>query len=177
MIRRDVGRRDFEAMLTEADYSHQAGWAGQEWADEAAAPVGRRWVAGHEGLTEQKGPTGQAAGIGLAGVTLFDSQVGFAVRRWCPPVLGLPAHAGPDEYLNRRASLGAEEVSRRFLRAAGLAATYVDTGLEPELLASTASAALAGADAREIVRLEQVAESVAAAAPARPASPARSVTR
>jgi len=162
VIRRDVGRRDFEAMLTEADYSDQPGWTGQEWADGAARPVGRKWVAGHEGLTEQKGPTRQTAGIGLAGVTLFDSQIGFAVRRWCPPVLGLPAHARPDEYLNQRASLGAEEVSRRFLRAAGLAAMYVDTGFEPEPLASPPEmATLAGADAREIVRLEQVAESVA----------------
>jgi uncharacterized protein len=40
---------------------------------------------------------------------------------------------------------------------------YVDTGFEPEPLASPPEmAALAGADAREIVRLEQVAESVAA---------------
>ncbi len=163
VIRRDVGRRDFEAMLTEADYSDQPGWARQEWADGAAGPVGRKWVAGYEGLTEQEGPPGKTGGIGLAGVTLFDSQVGFAVRRWCPPVLGLPAHAGPDEYLSQRASLGAEEVSRRFLRAAGLAAMYVDTGFEPEPLASPPEmATLAGADAHEIVRLEQVAESVAA---------------
>ncbi len=163
VIRRDVGRRDFEALLTEADYPDHAGWTGQEWTDGALGPVERKWVAGQEGLTEQKGPTGPAGERGLAGVTLFDSQAGFAMRRWCPPVLGLPAHTGPDKYLDRRASLGAEEVSRRFLRAAGLAAVYVDTGFEPEPLATPPEmAALAGADAREIVRLEQVAEAVAA---------------
>ncbi len=163
VIRRDVGRRDFEALLTEADYPDHAGWTGQEWTDVALGPVERKWVAGQKGLTEQKGPTGPAGERGLAGVTLFDSQVGFAVRRWCPPVLGLPAHTRPDEYLDRRASLGAEEVSRRFLRAAGLAAMYVDTGFEPEPLASPPEmATLAGASAREIVRLEQVAESVVA---------------
>ena len=68
---------------------------------------------------------------GLAGISLFDSQIGLAVRRWCPPVLGLPPHAGPDEYLEHRAALGTAEVSRRFLRAAGLAALCVDTGFEP----------------------------------------------
>ena len=163
VIRRDVGRRDFEAMLTEADYPGQAGWTGQEWTGGALGPVGRKWVAGHEGLAEQKESTGRADRTALAGVTLFDSQVGLAVRRWCPPVLGLPAHTGPGEYLDQRASLGAEEVSRRFLRAAGLAAMYVDTGFEPEPLASPPEmATLAGAEAREIVRLEQVAEAVAA---------------
>jgi uncharacterized protein len=163
VIRRGVGRRDFEAMLTEADYPGQAGWTGQEWTDGALGPVERKWVAGHEGLAEQKESTGRADRTALAGVTLFDSQAGLAVRRWCPPVLGLPAHAGPGEYLDQRASLGAEEVSRRFLRAAGLAAMYVDTGFEPEPLASPPEmATLAGAEAREIVRLEQVAEAVAA---------------
>jgi uncharacterized protein len=163
VILRDVGRRDFEAMLTEADYAGQAGWTGQEWTGGSVGPMERKWVAGQEGLTEQREPTGPAGGTGLAGVTLFDSQAGFAVRRWCSPVLGMPAHTRPDEYLDQRASLGAEEVSRRFLRAAGLAAMYVDTGFEPEPVLSPAEMAkLAGADTREIVRLEQVAEAVAA---------------
>ncbi len=125
VIRRDVDRRDFEALLTEA---------------------------------------GDAYGRpGRSGLTLFDSQIGLAVRHWCPPVLGLPAHAEPDEYLARRADVGAEEVSRRFLRASGLAAVLVDTGFGPEPLLSPAEMGkLAGAEAHEIVRLEQVAESVAA---------------
>jgi uncharacterized protein len=125
VIRRDVRRGEFEAMLTEADDPGQRG-----------AP----------------------------GLTMFDSQIGLAVRRWCPPVLGLPAHTEPDEYLGRRAALGHAEVSRRFLRAAGLAELYVDTGFEPEpLLSPPEMAAAAGGQAHEIVRLEQVAESVAAA--------------
>ena len=66
----------------------------------------------------------------------------------------VPGRAGP---------LGWEEVSRRFLRAAGLDALYVDTGFEPEPLTAPAElAGLAGARAREIVRLEQVAEAVGA---------------
>jgi hypothetical protein len=101
--------------------------------------------------------------VGEPGVTMFGTQLGLALRRYCPPVLRLPAHTGPDEYLAVRAALGWEEVSRRFLRAAGLDALYVDTGFEPEPLTSPADlGALAGAASREVVRLEQVAESVAA---------------
>jgi predicted TIM-barrel fold metal-dependent hydrolase len=106
---------------------------------------------------------------GAPGVTMFGSQLGLALRRWCPPVLGLAAHASPDEYLAARAMLGWEEVSRRFLRAAGLGALYVDTGYEPEPLTPPAELAglaglaeLADGRAREIVRLEQVAEAVGA---------------
>jgi uncharacterized protein len=105
----------------------------------------------------------EAGYVGEPGVSMFGSQLGLALRRWCPPVLGLPAHAGPDEYLTGRAALGWEEVSRRFLRAAGLDTLYVDTGFEPEPLTPPAElAALAGAEAREVVRLEQVAEAVGA---------------
>jgi uncharacterized protein len=128
VIRRDVDRNGFEALLTEAGDAY--------------------------------GPGGRAE---PGGVTLFDSQIGLAVRRWCPPVLGLPAHADPDEYLRRRAELGAGEASRRLLRAAGLAAVLIDTGFEPEPLLSPAEMGkLAGTEAYEIVRLEQVAESLAA---------------
>ncbi|RKS69140.1 hypothetical protein BZB76_6279 [Actinomadura pelletieri DSM 43383] len=95
--------------------------------------------------------------------TLFDTQVGFAVRRWCPPVLDLDAHAEPDAYLARRAELGAAEVNRRFLDAAGLAALCVDTGYTPEAILDPPDLGrLAGAAAHEIVRLETVAEQVAA---------------
>ncbi len=105
----------------------------------------------------------EAGYVGEPGVTMFGTQLGLALRRWCPPVLGQPAHTGPDDYLAARAELGHEEVSRRFLRAAGLDALYVDTGFEPEPLTSPAQlATLAGAETREVVRLEQVAESVAA---------------
>ena len=32
----------------------------------------------------------------------YDSQLGFAVRRWCSELLDLPVHAAPDEYWRRR---------------------------------------------------------------------------
>jgi uncharacterized protein len=95
--------------------------------------------------------------------SVFDSGIGFAFRRLCPPVLGLHPHAEPGDYARRRAELGADTVNRRFLRAAGLSALCVDTGYLPEPITSAAELAdLAGAPAHEIVRLELVAEQAAA---------------
>ena len=97
------------------------------------------------------------------GTSHVDSQLGLAVRRWCPPALGLDAHASIDEYLAQRNTLGWREATTRLLRAAGLAALLVDTGLAgeefvgPEVLAD-----LAGAPVHEVVRLERLAEETAA---------------
>ena len=103
-------------------------------------------------------------GAGWAGGSVFDSQAGFMFRRLCPPVLDLPPHAEVDDYVARRAELGATEVSKRFLVAAGLSVLCVDTGFTPEPVTSPAELGdLAGATAHEIVRLERVAEDVVAA--------------
>lgn len=95
------------------------------------------------------------------GTSHFDSQLGFAVRRWCAPVLDLPANCPPDDYLARRRELGTPEVTRRLLRAAGLSTLLVDTGLPGDLLTPAELAEAAGAPAHEIVRLETLAEAVA----------------
>jgi uncharacterized protein len=98
-----------------------------------------------------------------AGTTFFDSRIGFALRRWCAPVLDLPAHATPDDYLARRAELGGAEVTRRFLAGAALAGLCVDTGYTPRpLLSPEELGAAAGAPAFPVVRLERVAEEVLA---------------
>ena len=125
VLRRDLDRPAFEAMLTEADYP------------------------------------------GGPGVTMFGSQLGLALRRsvlrrcW-----GWPRTPARTNTWPRGPRWGGEEVSRRFLRAAGLGALYVDTGFEPEPLTDPAElvglAGLADGRAREIVRLEQVAEAVGA---------------
>ncbi|MFG3151766.1 amidohydrolase family protein [Streptomyces sp. NPDC048219] len=97
------------------------------------------------------------------GVSPFDSPVGLAVRRHCAPLLDLPRHAPPDAYLARRSELGATEVNRRFLRAADTGVFCVDTGYAPHRTTTTAGlAGAADAVAYEIVRLEAVAEAVAA---------------
>jgi hypothetical protein len=106
--------------------------------------------------------------------------VGLAIRRWCAPVLELQPLASPDEYLERRAELGAEEVHRRLLRSAGLEALLVETGYTAaaDVLSPAAMGSLAAAPAHEVVRLEAVAEAVArrgVAAAAYPDAVARSL--
>ncbi|RVW02462.1 amidohydrolase [Rhodococcus spongiicola] len=101
----------------------------------------------------------EAAAPGRWHGSLFDTHVGIAVRRLCAPVLDLAPHAEPDEYLERRAELGVDEVAGRLLRAAGISEFLVDTGFHPEQLTTPdVLAAYAGGTAREVVRLERVAE-------------------
>lgn len=106
-------------------------------------------------LTEAPGPP-------PPGTTVFDSQLGFAVRRWCAPALGLAPSVTPEEYLRRRADLGAAEATRRLLSGARVSAWLVDTGHESGRVTTPAQLAEAsGAPAFEVVRLEAVAERVA----------------
>jgi predicted TIM-barrel fold metal-dependent hydrolase len=103
----------------------------------------------------------EADTVSPLGTSLFDSLIGHAVRRWCAPVLDLPAHASPEDYLARRAELGAQEVNQRFLAATGITDFLVDGGYRPDVITSSAElGALAGARAFDIVRLESLAEDV-----------------
>jgi predicted TIM-barrel fold metal-dependent hydrolase len=96
------------------------------------------------------------------GTTHFDTPLGLAIRRWCGPILDLAPHAPVSAYLARRAGLGPDEVNRRLLRAAGIGAFCVDTGLPDAGLLSPAEMGLVGGGSgHEIVRLEQVAQEVA----------------
>ncbi|GHJ49889.1 amidohydrolase [Catellatospora sp. TT07R-123] len=96
------------------------------------------------------------------GASYLDSQVGLALRRWCAPVLGLPAGASVEEYLWQRRRLGADEATARLLRAAHLSALLVDTGpAAGNLLPPGTLGALAGASTHAVVRLELLAEEVA----------------
>ncbi|MDQ4092159.1 MAG: amidohydrolase, partial [Actinomycetota bacterium] len=107
------------------------------------------------GLTESPWPP-------PAGSTHLDSQLGFAVRRWCAPVLDLAPHADADTYIARRRELGAQEVNHRLLAAGGVEWFLVDTGYRAEsTLEPLEMATACGAVAAEIVRLEAVAEEVA----------------
>lgn len=93
------------------------------------------------------------------GTTHFDAQVGFALRRFCAPVLDLPAFADADAYLARRQELGGAEVARRMLRGTGIGDYVIETGhradqiLDPQGMADAAAAR-----AYEVVRLERLAE-------------------
>ncbi|MEV4417534.1 amidohydrolase family protein [Catellatospora sp. NPDC049609] len=96
------------------------------------------------------------------GVSYLDGQLGWALRRWCAPVLDLPAHAPVEDYLRRRRRLGADEAAGRLLRAANLSALLVDTGpVLGGLVDHAVLGTLAGAPTRWVVRLELLAEQVA----------------
>ncbi|MDP9239138.1 MAG: amidohydrolase family protein [Actinomycetota bacterium] len=102
-------------------------------------------------------------GAAPAGTSNFDTPAGLAVRRHCAPVLDLEPHAPAEAYLARRAELGTEEVTHRLMAAALTRLFLVDAGFRGrELLSPAELGAAAGGRAREIVRLESVAESLAA---------------
>ncbi|MBT2541254.1 amidohydrolase [Streptomyces sp. ISL-44] len=103
----------------------------------------------------------RSAGPPAAGTTFFDTQTGFAVRRWCPPLLGLEPYAAPARYLARRRELGAIESARLLLRGSGIAAYVVDTGVAGDLTGPKEMALAGDAEAFETVRLEPLAQQVA----------------
>ncbi len=92
----------------------------------------------------------------------FDTPLGFAVRAHCAPLLGLPAHAEPQRYWDRRCELSEPGLARVFLPAAGVSDWLVDTGLPGDIAGLTEMSAASGGCAHEVVRLEQVAEQAAA---------------
>ncbi len=93
----------------------------------------------------------------------FDSQLGFAVRAHCGPVLGLPKHVDPQLYWERRSQFSEAGLARLFLPAAGVSDWLVDTGIGDEVAGVAGVADLSGGRAHEVVRLEQVAEQAAQA--------------
>ncbi|MFT2014671.1 amidohydrolase [Streptomyces sp. 796.1] len=56
------------------------------------------------------------------GTTFFDTWLGLAVRRWCPPLLGLAPHCTPAHYLAARREVGAYRATRLLLRGSGVGA-------------------------------------------------------
>jgi len=91
----------------------------------------------------------------------FDTQLGFAVRAHCAPLLDLPKHAAPQDYWQRRGQFAEAELARIFLRAAGVSDWLIDTGYAEAVTDVAQIADLSGSRAHEVVRLEQVAEQAA----------------
>jgi predicted TIM-barrel fold metal-dependent hydrolase len=97
-----------------------------------------------------------------AGTTEFQKPLGLAIRRFCAPLLDLEPSCPAETYVERRQALGAAEVNKRMLHASGLDQLLIDTGhRSASILAVDGMAALAGRPAREVVRIESVAEEVA----------------
>lgn len=93
----------------------------------------------------------------------FDTQLGFALRAHCAPLLGLPEHVAAEDYWEQRSRHSESELASVFLPAAGVGDWLVDTGLPGDIAGLTEISAAAGGWVGEIVRLEQVAEQAAAA--------------
>lgn len=88
----------------------------------------------------------------------FDTQLGFAVRAHCAPLLGLPAHAEPDEYWNVRHRYSPGQLAELFLAPALVSDWLVDTGLTDQIAGTDEMSRCVTGSVHEIVRLEQVAE-------------------
>ena len=99
--------------------------------------------------------------LGPTGTTFFDTQLGFMIRRYCAPRLGLPAFASPADYLARRTDLGAVEVNRRLLTGQGYSTLLIETGHRgDEILGPVSMGERAESGFAEVVRLERIAEEV-----------------
>lgn len=96
-------------------------------------------------------------------MTMFDSQLGFAIRRWASPQLGLPRDSTAEEFWRKRQSLSPLDLDRTMLPGAKVDHWVVDTGFSSSAISTPAElAAASGSSSSEIVRLELLAESVAA---------------
>ncbi|WP_374230897.1 amidohydrolase [Streptomyces sp. UNOC14_S4] len=102
-----------------------------------------------------------ATGPAPPGTTYFDSSTGLAVRRWCPPLLGLEPHCAPVRYLARRRELGAYRAGRLLLRGAGIGTFLLEAGAPCGLTSAAELAHTADGRAHEVVRLEPLAEQIA----------------
>ncbi|CAB5240206.1 unannotated protein [freshwater metagenome] len=89
----------------------------------------------------------------------METQVGFATRRWCAPLLGLAAHASADEYFARRIELGSDHVNRTLLTAAGISHYLIETGYRgDEIHGVDGMRELTGSKVDEVIRLETLAQ-------------------
>jgi predicted TIM-barrel fold metal-dependent hydrolase len=91
----------------------------------------------------------------------YDTQVWFAVRRWCGPLLGLAPSAPIADYLEARLALANEAVADRLLPAAGFGHLIVETGFRGEVVSTPDELRRrAGAPASRVIRLEALAEAL-----------------
>jgi uncharacterized protein len=90
--------------------------------------------------------------------SVFDSQLGFAVRAHCAPLLDLPPHVDADTYWDHRRTYHDLDLAGRFLTGAGVSDWLVDTGLPSGTATLDTIAQVSGGRVGEIVRLESIAE-------------------
>jgi uncharacterized protein len=90
--------------------------------------------------------------------SVFDTQLGFAVRAHCAPLLGLPRHSDADAYWRARRENSESDLARLFLSSAGVSDWLVDTGFATGVADLEELDDLSVGRVHEIVRLESVAE-------------------
>ena len=88
----------------------------------------------------------------------FDTQLGFALRAHCAPLLGLPRHADADTYWQARCGHSESDLARLFLSAATVSDWLVDTGFATGVAELGELTDLSVGRVHEIVRVESVAE-------------------
>ncbi|BBZ16502.1 hypothetical protein MGAD_08370 [Mycolicibacterium gadium] len=88
----------------------------------------------------------------------FDTQLGFAVRAHCAPLLGLPRHVDADSYWRARLERSEADLARLFLSSARVSDWLVDTGFATGVADLAELDDLSVGRVHEIVRLESVAE-------------------
>jgi predicted TIM-barrel fold metal-dependent hydrolase len=93
----------------------------------------------------------------------FDTQLGFAVRAHCAPLLGLPRHADADAYWTRRSDYAEADLARLFLSSAKVSDWLVDTGFASGVADLDTMRDLTIGSVHEVVRLESIAEEAARA--------------
>ncbi len=116
-------------------------------------------------LSEERFAAGLSEAFAPAppGTSHWDKPAALGIRRWCAPLLDLPPFAPGRDYVARRLELGAAEVNRRMLHAAEINTYVVDSGNRPDELCTVEElGAMADATSVEVVRMESVAERVAA---------------
>jgi hypothetical protein len=97
------------------------------------------------------------------GCSWWDAPLGLSVRAHCAPLLDLEPFVSAQAYVEQRQRLGADEVNRRMLQGARVSAIIDDTGMPDLQLCSPARLGeFAGAAGHEVVRLEPIAERLAA---------------
>lgn len=95
-------------------------------------------------------------------MTQFDSQVGFAIRRHCAPILGLELSAPADAYFEARQELSVDELTTRFMQASRVASWLIETGHRGDQVLSPAEVReLDAGNVHEVARLESILEGLA----------------
>lgn len=116
-------------------------------------PLSRRRFEGM--LTESERPPAKGASHLL-------SQLGFALRRHCAPLLGLPPHASADEYFETRSQLSPDQLTQTFLSQSGVEEWWVDTGYQGSTVMDLDQLSrVSRQTVREVVRIESVLEKTA----------------